>query len=117
MWGKIKGFAWWPAIVVSWKAASKRQAPSGMRWVQWFGDGKFSEVRQGAWREGWRDDGGDLLLLLLHCPGDLSGGVHWPLLPSRRHLLLEGHETGAENPACTCLLALTGVCACKRSIS
>ncbi|XP_054995388.1 DNA (cytosine-5)-methyltransferase 3B [Sorex araneus] len=44
VWGKIKGFSWWPAMVVSWKATSKRQAMSGMRWVQWFGDGKFSEV-------------------------------------------------------------------------
>ncbi|KAM9057804.1 DNA (cytosine-5)-methyltransferase 3B isoform 6-T6 [Megaptera novaeangliae] len=44
VWGKIKGFSWWPAMVVSWKATSKRQAMSGMRWVQWFGDGKFSEI-------------------------------------------------------------------------
>uniref|UniRef100_A0A2K6NNW4 PWWP domain-containing protein n=1 Tax=Rhinopithecus roxellana TaxID=61622 RepID=A0A2K6NNW4_RHIRO len=44
LWGKIKGFSWWLAMVVSWKATSKRQAMSGMRWVQWFGDGKFSEV-------------------------------------------------------------------------
>uniref|UniRef100_F7F9L4 DNA (cytosine-5-)-methyltransferase n=1 Tax=Ornithorhynchus anatinus TaxID=9258 RepID=F7F9L4_ORNAN len=44
VWGKIKGFSWWPAIIVSWKLTSKRQAISGMRWVQWFGDGKFSEV-------------------------------------------------------------------------
>ncbi|NWV59659.1 DNM3B methyltransferase, partial [Malurus elegans] len=44
VWGKIKGFSWWPAIVVSHKATAKRQAVSGMRWVQWFGDGKFSEV-------------------------------------------------------------------------
>ncbi|XP_058535602.1 DNA (cytosine-5)-methyltransferase 3B isoform X4 [Ochotona princeps] len=44
VWGKIKGFSWWPAMVVSWKSTSKRQAMSGMRWVQWFGDGKFSEV-------------------------------------------------------------------------
>ncbi|XP_036100905.1 DNA (cytosine-5)-methyltransferase 3B isoform X6 [Molossus molossus] len=44
VWGKIKGFSWWPAMVVSWKVTSKRQAMSGMRWVQWFGDGKFSEV-------------------------------------------------------------------------
>lgn len=33
-------------MVVSWKATSKRQAMAGMRWVQWFGDGKFSEVSQ-----------------------------------------------------------------------
>ncbi|XP_029329857.1 DNA (cytosine-5)-methyltransferase 3B isoform X3 [Mus caroli] len=44
VWGKIKGFSWWPAMVVSWKATSKRQAMPGMRWVQWFGDGKFSEI-------------------------------------------------------------------------
>ncbi|XP_036178783.1 DNA (cytosine-5)-methyltransferase 3B isoform X1 [Myotis myotis] len=44
VWGKIKGFSWWPAMVVSWKVTSKRQAMAGMRWVQWFGDGKFSEV-------------------------------------------------------------------------
>ncbi|XP_005879876.1 PREDICTED: DNA (cytosine-5)-methyltransferase 3B isoform X3 [Myotis brandtii] len=44
VWGKIKGFSWWPAMVVSWKVTSKRLAMAGMRWVQWFGDGKFSEV-------------------------------------------------------------------------
>ncbi|XP_004697979.1 DNA (cytosine-5)-methyltransferase 3B isoform X1 [Echinops telfairi] len=44
VWGKIKGFSWWPAMVVSWRVTSKRQAIAGMRWVQWFGDGKFSEV-------------------------------------------------------------------------
>ncbi|XP_061217359.1 DNA (cytosine-5)-methyltransferase 3B [Neopsephotus bourkii] len=44
VWGKIKGFSWWPAIVVSYRATAKRPAAAGMRWVQWFGDGKFSEV-------------------------------------------------------------------------
>uniref|UniRef100_A0A8K9V0C0 DNA (cytosine-5-)-methyltransferase n=1 Tax=Oncorhynchus mykiss TaxID=8022 RepID=A0A8K9V0C0_ONCMY len=44
MWGKIKGFSWWPGIVVTWRATGKRQATHGMRWLQWFGDGKFSEV-------------------------------------------------------------------------
>ncbi|XP_068930035.1 DNA (cytosine-5)-methyltransferase 3B isoform X4 [Petaurus breviceps papuanus] len=44
VWGKIKGFSWWPAIVVSWKSNTKRQAIPGMRWVQWFGDGKYSEM-------------------------------------------------------------------------
>ncbi|NXQ90956.1 DNM3B methyltransferase, partial [Nyctibius grandis] len=44
VWGKIKGFSWWPAIVVSHRATAKRQAGAGMRWVQWFGDGKFSEI-------------------------------------------------------------------------
>uniref|UniRef100_A0A8C9TVL4 DNA (cytosine-5-)-methyltransferase n=1 Tax=Scleropages formosus TaxID=113540 RepID=A0A8C9TVL4_SCLFO len=41
---KIKGFSWWPGIVVTWRATGKRQATPGMRWLQWFGDGKFSEV-------------------------------------------------------------------------
>ncbi|KAJ3589381.1 hypothetical protein NHX12_010226 [Muraenolepis orangiensis] len=44
VWGKIKGFSWWPGMVVTWRATSKRQANHGMRWLQWFGDGKFSEV-------------------------------------------------------------------------
>ncbi|XP_015220486.1 DNA (cytosine-5)-methyltransferase 3B isoform X2 [Lepisosteus oculatus] len=44
VWGKIKGFSWWPGIVVTWRATGKRQASPGMRWLQWFGDGKFSEV-------------------------------------------------------------------------
>ncbi|TFK15763.1 cardiomyopathy-associated protein 5 [Platysternon megacephalum] len=44
MWGKIKGFSWWPAIIVSYRVTSKRQAISRMHWVQWFGDGKFSKV-------------------------------------------------------------------------
>lgn len=44
VWGKIKGFSWWPGMVVTWRATGKRQATHGMRWLQWFGDGKFSEV-------------------------------------------------------------------------
>uniref|UniRef100_A0A8C3FZC7 DNA (cytosine-5-)-methyltransferase n=1 Tax=Chrysemys picta bellii TaxID=8478 RepID=A0A8C3FZC7_CHRPI len=44
VWGKIKGFSWWPAIIVSYRITSKHQAISRMCWVQWFGDGKFSEV-------------------------------------------------------------------------
>uniref|UniRef100_A0A3P9K3W2 DNA (cytosine-5-)-methyltransferase n=1 Tax=Oryzias latipes TaxID=8090 RepID=A0A3P9K3W2_ORYLA len=48
VWGKIKGFSWWPGIVVTWRATGKRQASHGMRWLQWFGDGKFSEVKTQA---------------------------------------------------------------------
>uniref|UniRef100_A0A8C5NEF3 DNA (cytosine-5-)-methyltransferase n=1 Tax=Gouania willdenowi TaxID=441366 RepID=A0A8C5NEF3_GOUWI len=44
VWGKIKGFSWWPGMVVTWRATGKRRANHGMRWLQWFGDGKFSEV-------------------------------------------------------------------------
>ncbi|XP_047450748.1 DNA (cytosine-5-)-methyltransferase 3 beta, duplicate a isoform X2 [Mugil cephalus] len=41
IWGKVKGFSLWPGLVVSWKTKS---APPGMRRVEWFGDGMFSEV-------------------------------------------------------------------------
>ncbi|XP_023652416.1 DNA (cytosine-5)-methyltransferase 3B-like isoform X1 [Paramormyrops kingsleyae] len=44
VWGKIRGFSWWPGMVVTWRATGRRQATHGMRWLQWFGDGKFSEV-------------------------------------------------------------------------
>uniref|UniRef100_A0A8C5E0E8 DNA (cytosine-5-)-methyltransferase n=1 Tax=Gouania willdenowi TaxID=441366 RepID=A0A8C5E0E8_GOUWI len=42
VWGKIKGFSWWPGMVVPWKT---KTSPVGMRRVEWFGDGMFSEVR------------------------------------------------------------------------
>uniref|UniRef100_A0A7N6BB81 DNA (cytosine-5-)-methyltransferase n=1 Tax=Anabas testudineus TaxID=64144 RepID=A0A7N6BB81_ANATE len=42
VWGKVKGFSWWPGMVMSWKTKS---APPGMRRVEWFGDGMFSEIQ------------------------------------------------------------------------
>uniref|UniRef100_A0A671VS90 DNA (cytosine-5-)-methyltransferase n=1 Tax=Sparus aurata TaxID=8175 RepID=A0A671VS90_SPAAU len=41
VWGKVKGFSWWPGMVMSWKTKS---SPPGMRRVEWFGDGMFSEI-------------------------------------------------------------------------
>ncbi|XP_070765977.1 DNA (cytosine-5-)-methyltransferase 3 beta, duplicate a [Enoplosus armatus] len=41
LWGKVKGFSWWPGMVMPWKTKS---APPGMRRVEWFGDGMFSEI-------------------------------------------------------------------------
>ncbi|XP_071333215.1 DNA (cytosine-5-)-methyltransferase 3 beta, duplicate a isoform X3 [Trachinotus anak] len=41
VWGKVKGFSWWPGMVMPWKA---KLAPPGMRRVEWFGDGMFSEI-------------------------------------------------------------------------
>uniref|UniRef100_A0A8C5G4Q9 DNA (cytosine-5-)-methyltransferase n=1 Tax=Gouania willdenowi TaxID=441366 RepID=A0A8C5G4Q9_GOUWI len=41
VWGKIKGFSWWPGMVVPWKT---KTSPVGMRRVEWFGDGMFSEI-------------------------------------------------------------------------
>ncbi|KAM8864274.1 DNA (cytosine-5-)-methyltransferase 3 beta, duplicate a isoform 2-T2 [Spinachia spinachia] len=40
VWGKVKGFSWWPGMVMPWKSKSW---PLGMRRVEWFGDGMFSE--------------------------------------------------------------------------
>lgn len=46
VWGKLEGFSWWPGMVMPWKS---KPLPPGMRRVEWFGDGKFSEVcKQGA---------------------------------------------------------------------
>ncbi|KAF7663583.1 hypothetical protein LDENG_00205980 [Lucifuga dentata] len=41
VWGKLVGFSWWPGMVMPWKT---KLAPPGMRRVEWFGDGMFSEV-------------------------------------------------------------------------
>ncbi|XP_038578809.1 DNA (cytosine-5-)-methyltransferase 3 beta, duplicate a isoform X3 [Micropterus salmoides] len=41
VWGKVKGFSWWPGMVMAWKT---KTAPPGMRRVEWFGDGMFSEI-------------------------------------------------------------------------
>ncbi|XP_076859796.1 DNA (cytosine-5-)-methyltransferase 3 beta, duplicate a isoform X2 [Brachyhypopomus gauderio] len=41
VWGKVKGYSWWPGLVVDWK--TKTPAPS-MKRVEWFGDGMYSEI-------------------------------------------------------------------------
>ncbi|XP_053705251.1 uncharacterized protein LOC128749555 [Synchiropus splendidus] len=41
VWGKLKGFSWWPGLVMPWKTNS---SPAGIRRVEWFGDGMFSEI-------------------------------------------------------------------------
>ncbi|XP_026187808.1 uncharacterized protein LOC113145375 isoform X2 [Mastacembelus armatus] len=41
VWGKVKGFSWWPGMVMPWKT---KPVPPGMRRVEWFGDGMFSEI-------------------------------------------------------------------------
>ncbi|XP_041701755.2 uncharacterized protein LOC121538067 isoform X2 [Coregonus clupeaformis] len=42
VWGKVKGFSWWPGLVVLWK--SNKTPPVSMRRVEWFGDSMFSEI-------------------------------------------------------------------------
>ncbi|XP_060787948.1 DNA (cytosine-5-)-methyltransferase 3 beta, duplicate a isoform X3 [Neoarius graeffei] len=41
VWGKVKGFSWWPGLVVVWKT---KTSPQGLRRVEWFGDGMYSEI-------------------------------------------------------------------------
>lgn len=51
VWGKLRGFSWWPGRIVSWWMTGRSRAAEGTRWVMWFGDGKFSVVSDthGAW--------------------------------------------------------------------
>ncbi|XP_043998499.1 DNA (cytosine-5)-methyltransferase 3A isoform X4 [Gambusia affinis] len=44
VWGKLRGFSWWPGRIVSWCVTGRSRAAEGTRWVMWFGDGKFSVV-------------------------------------------------------------------------
>uniref|UniRef100_A0A668AQW2 DNA (cytosine-5-)-methyltransferase n=1 Tax=Myripristis murdjan TaxID=586833 RepID=A0A668AQW2_9TELE len=44
VWGKLRGFSWWPGRIVSWRMTGRSRAAEGTRWVMWFGDGKFSVV-------------------------------------------------------------------------
>uniref|UniRef100_A0A672T600 DNA (cytosine-5-)-methyltransferase n=1 Tax=Sinocyclocheilus grahami TaxID=75366 RepID=A0A672T600_SINGR len=46
IWGKLRGFSWWPGRIVSWWMAGRSRAAEGTRWVMWFGDAKFSVVSQ-----------------------------------------------------------------------
>ncbi|TSW62381.1 DNA (cytosine-5)-methyltransferase 3B [Bagarius yarrelli] len=41
VWGKVKGFSWWPGLVVAWKT---KTSPHSIRRVEWFGDGMYSEI-------------------------------------------------------------------------
>ncbi|XP_078613161.1 uncharacterized protein LOC144882912 [Branchiostoma floridae x Branchiostoma japonicum] len=43
--GKLKGYTWWPGRVVSCVETGRDPAPEGSCWVRWFGDGKFSIVQ------------------------------------------------------------------------
>nr|XP_061802999.1 DNA (cytosine-5)-methyltransferase 3C-like [Nerophis lumbriciformis] len=41
VWGGVKGFPWWPGLVIPWKT---KYSPQGIRRVEWFGDGTFSKI-------------------------------------------------------------------------
>ncbi|XP_010874024.2 uncharacterized protein LOC105013881 [Esox lucius] len=42
VWGKVEGYSLWPGIVQPWK---REQPAVGIRKVEWFGDGMFSEIQ------------------------------------------------------------------------
>lgn len=48
VWGKLRGFSWWPGRIVSWWMTGRSRAAEGTRWVMWFGDEKFSVVSAGS---------------------------------------------------------------------
>uniref|UniRef100_A0A7N6C5Y1 DNA (cytosine-5-)-methyltransferase n=1 Tax=Anabas testudineus TaxID=64144 RepID=A0A7N6C5Y1_ANATE len=52
VWGKLRGFSWWPGRIVSWWMTGRSRAAEGTRWVMWFGDGKFSVVSVASSRAG-----------------------------------------------------------------
>ena len=44
IWGRLKGYDWWPGLVVSYMEAQKAPPSPSNHWVKWFGDNKFSLV-------------------------------------------------------------------------
>lgn len=44
VWGKMRGFDWWPASIVSAARANQSAAAPGHVWVCWFGDNQFSQI-------------------------------------------------------------------------
>jgi hypothetical protein len=62
VWGKLRGFSWWPGRIVSWWMTGRSRAAEGTRWVMWFGDGKFSVVSWTWWLRGRGREEGVLVL-------------------------------------------------------
>ena len=45
IWGKLKGFDWWPGMIVELKSFSQMPEDQVEEvWVKWYGDNKFSKV-------------------------------------------------------------------------
>lgn len=44
IWGRLKGYDWWPGCVVSYNEAQKAPPSPSTHWVKWFGDNKLSMV-------------------------------------------------------------------------
>ena len=47
VWGKLKGFDWWPGRISSHvEIGGSEPLPDGTLWVKWFGENQVSEVIQ-----------------------------------------------------------------------
>eukprot|EP00117_Sycon_ciliatum_P037437 scpid40457/ scgid28007/ DNA (cytosine-5)-methyltransferase 3A len=44
VWGKMRGFDWWPGSIVSAGRANQVSTTPGHTWVCWFGDNQFSQI-------------------------------------------------------------------------
>lgn len=42
VWGRLKGYDWWPGRIVSYIEAQKAPPAPSNYWIRWFGDNKFS---------------------------------------------------------------------------
>ncbi|XP_065056739.1 DNA (cytosine-5)-methyltransferase 3A-like [Rhopilema esculentum] len=42
--GKLKGYDWWPGLIITYREAMQRPPLENCFWVRWFGDHKVSEV-------------------------------------------------------------------------
>lgn len=73
VWGKLRGFSWWPGRIVSWWMTGRSRAAEGTRWVMWFGDGKFSVVSFGLGGQEVGEESKGCLLVLWPSLWVLSG--------------------------------------------
>ncbi|XP_068671566.1 DNA (cytosine-5)-methyltransferase 3A-like [Montipora capricornis] len=42
VWGRLKGYDWWPGLIISHVEAQKAPPTPSNHWIRWFGDNKFS---------------------------------------------------------------------------
>ena len=44
VWGKLKGYDWWPGRIAHYKELNLSPCPAGSSWVRWFGEKQVSDV-------------------------------------------------------------------------
>ncbi|KAM7435199.1 hypothetical protein ABFA07_014862 [Porites harrisoni] len=50
VWGRLKGYDWWPGRLVSYIEAQKTPPSTNNHWIRWFGDNKFSLLPESCLR-------------------------------------------------------------------